>query len=273
MKPRDIRRKNFFPAVIPLLLLFLCPSVFSTSLEDLAGSANARALLAGEKPLLVQFRNPQPQLLPRHQFSSELIDRIMRDLGPNTMVETLHLYKKTSPAAAWSADENTRLYNNLLALSTLAGLEYFSATRGVMRTFYETSFVIDGPVSARPLPDPVFTQLQAELKIYARQHDLTFGDNIYQYDYYSAPGGLFFVQQNLTPLKYGIITAVARNNLRSVVAVLDAGDHILVYAASMARTASIPGMRERVGNSFANRVEAVLNWFRDQADKAFGKSY
>ena len=252
-----------------LFLLFsLCPGVFSSTLEELVGTANAVALLAGEKPILAQFRNPEPRLIPHHQFSRELIDTVLRELGPGTMVETLHLYEKPSPALAWSTGEKTRLYNNMLALSTLAGLEYFSATRGVMRTFYETSFVIDGPVSAKPLPDPIFPEPQTELKIYARQRDLTFGDNIYQYDYYSAPESLIFIQQNLTPLKYGIITAVAKNNLRSLVAVLDAENFILVYAVSMAKTASLPGMRERVGNSFANRVDAVLNWFRGQADKA-----
>ena len=80
---------------------------------------------------------------------------------------------------------------------------------------------------------------------------------------------MIFTQQNITPLTYGIITAVGRNRLHSVVGVFDAGDYILVYAASMARVVSLPGMSERVGASFANRIEAVLNWFSGQADGAF----
>ena len=83
---------------------------------------------------------------------------------------------------------------------------------------------------------------------------------------------MFFVQQNLTSLSYGIIPAVARNNLRSALAVLDAGDYLLVYVVSMARAASFPGVRERIGNSFANRAEAILHWFSDQADRAFEAS-
>jgi hypothetical protein len=189
------------------------------------------------------------------------------------LVETLHIYEKPIPATAWSADEEARLYNSLLALSTLTGLQYFSASRGIMRTFYESSTVVDGPSTRNSISDPVFSRPQSELTIYARQRDLTFGDNIYQYDYYSVPGGLIFVQQNLTPLRTGIITAVASNNLRSAVVVLDAGNYILVYAASMAKTASFPGLRERIGNSFANRAEAILNWFRGQADKVFRMSY
>jgi hypothetical protein len=262
-----MKLKTFFLMTI-LTGLCLSHSALTSSLDDLIGPELTRALLAGEKPILVQSRNPQPQLIPRFQFSRELVETVKRELDPNTMVETLHLYEKPQAATAWSADEKTRLYNNLLALSTLSGLQYYSVSRGVMRTFYETSTVINNPSSATPLPDPVFSEPQTKLTIYARQRDLTFGDNLYQYDYFSVPGGLIFIQQNLTPLRVGFITAVASNNLRSVVAVLDAGNYILVYAASMARTASIPGMRERVGNSFANRADAILNWFRIQADNA-----
>jgi hypothetical protein len=242
-------------------------------LEDLAGAALTNALLAGEKPFLVQLRAPRPQLLPDHEFLKGLFEAIMAELDPGILAETLHIYEKPSPAqkTAWSADEEAALYNNLLALSTLEGLQYFSASRGIMRTFYETSSVIDGPSSRIPIPDPVFRRPPEKLTIYARQRDLTFGDNVYQYDYYSVPGGLIFVQQNLTSLNIGIIPAVGRNNLRSVVAVLDAGNYILVYAASMAKIAALPGMRERVGNSFANRTEAVLNWFKEQADNVFKK--
>jgi len=107
------------------------------------------------------------------------------------------------------------------------------------------------------------------LTIYARQKDLTFGDNIYQYDYYSEPGAFIFIQQNLTSLSYGIIPAVGKNKLRSVAAVMDAGNYLLVYIASMSKAVSIPGMKERIGNSFANRSEAIFNWFSNQADKAF----
>jgi hypothetical protein len=201
------------------------------------------------------------------------MEAVCQDLEPTVMVETLHVHKKPPGAetAVWSADEETELYNSILALSTLAGLQYYSATRGAMRTFYETSSVIDGPSTKRPLPDPVYPRPPAGLTIYARQKDLTFGDNMYQYDFYTAPGAIIFIQQNLTSLTAGIIPAVGKNRLRSIVAVMDAGEYLLVYAASMARAASLPGMNERVGNSFANRAEAVLNWFSDQADKAYGK--
>jgi hypothetical protein len=70
-------------------------------------------------------------------------------------------------------------------------------------------------------------------------------------------------------MNVGIITAVGKNKLRTVVAVIDAGDCLLVYAASMAKAASLPGLGERIGNSFTNRAEAILKWFSGRADLAF----
>jgi hypothetical protein len=267
MKRRVIR--GFVLAAI--LALFGSPEIRGETIENLIGQEKAAALLAGEKLIHSQFNESQLRFIPQYKSLITLVDTIRRDLEPSVMVETLFVYRKPDNAnkEAWSAGEEARLYNGVLALSTLAGLQYYSASRGTMRTFYETSSVIDGQSTKRPLPDPVYTQPPARLTVLARQKDLTFGDNIYQYDFYSETGAIIFIQQNLTSLSYGIIPAVGKNKLQSVAAVIDAGNNLLVYIASMSKAASIPGMKERIGNSFANRSEAIFNWFSDQADKAF----
>jgi hypothetical protein len=213
-------------------------------------------------------------LIPRHRFTQELVDAIMGDLSPGFLVESRYLYKKPAGAApgAWSEAERSALYNEALALSTLAGIEYFSTSRNTMRTFYETSSVIDGPDTRKPRNNPIYGTPPAELTVYTEQKDLTFGNNIYKYEYHARSDALIFVQENDTAMKMGIITAVRKNNLRSVVAVIDAGDYLLIYAASMAKAASVPGMSRRVGASFSTRAEAMLKWFSGQADKAFKKA-
>jgi len=249
----------------------LCAYESGLSLEDLIGAEQAAALRVGESPIAVQFGSPRPQLVPQHDFLRGRIEATRRDLGPSVMVEVLYLYRKPpyAESSAWTPREQARLFNEILALSTLAGIQYYSASRGGMLTLYETSQVIDGPSTRRPVADPVFPQPQAELTLYVRQQDLTFGDNIYRYSFFTAPGAFVITQQNITALTVGIITAIGRNNLRSTIAILDAGEYILVYAASMVRAVSLPGMRERVGNSFATRTKAVIQWFTGRADKAF----
>jgi hypothetical protein len=267
------------PMKTKLSLLLGCVMVFcaagplsGASLEELLGPGLAASLAAGEKPIELQFSAPLFRLLPRHERVSQVIEDVHQELDPGIMVETLHLYSKPPKAErpVWSERERIRLYNEVLALSSLTGLQYYSASRKTMRTFYESSGVIASPASKTLIPDPFYPVPPGKLTIYARQKDLTFGDNTYQYDYFSFPDAMVFIQQNLSSLTYGIIPAVGKNKLRSAVAIIDAGDYLLVYAASMAKAASVPGMKERIGNSFSNRAGAILNWFASRADKAFG---
>jgi hypothetical protein len=254
----------------------LTAAVFSplaaASLEELAGPEQAAKLAAGDIITKVQLKNPRPVLIPRQTELRRLVDEIMKALEPGLFVESLYRYRKpTDAAGGWTAEERARLYNGALALSSLEGIQYYSASRKTMRTFYEYSRIIDGVDTKTALPDPVFAEVPRELRIYARQKDLTFGDNIYQYDYVAYEDLLVFVQQNLTAMAARNIPAVGKNRLRSVVAVIDAGDSLLFYAVSMAKTVALPGMGNRIGNSFTNRAEAVLKWFAGQADKVFGK--
>jgi hypothetical protein len=262
-----------FGAVLFCLLIFAGGPAFTASLEDLIGSERAGRIRRGETLTEIQQKNISPRLIPGNGSLRSMVDGMIRSLSPSFFVETLNLYRKPSGAAApvWSDAERTALYNEVLALSSLAGLQYYSASRGEMRTFYETSSVVNGPEGRQNTADPVFASPPAELAIYARQKDLSFGDNVYRYDYYARRDSFVFVQENLTTMYYGIIPAVGRNKLRSVVAAIDAGDYLLLYAVSMAKAASLPGMSERVGRSFSTRAEAILNWFTGQADKAFGR--
>ncbi|MDR0602010.1 MAG: hypothetical protein LBG42_06465 [Treponema sp.] len=267
-----------FVLIVSMFILAVFP-VFSVSLEELAGPERAAALRNGELLSHVQLKNPRPALLPGHAAVRTLIGEIERNLSPGIIVETLSLYKKPgrtrinvdgAVSGSWTEEERRNLYNEALAISSLAGIQYYSATRKTMRTFYETSAVITNPETKRPLPDPVYTVPPEELVLYARQKDLTFGDNIYRYEYRTGADFLIFTQENLTAMNVGIITAVGKNRLRSLVAVLDAEDSLLVYAASMARASAFPGLGERIGNSFTNRTKAILQWFTGKADRVFG---
>jgi hypothetical protein len=271
-------RGTFVCVVISCLLLFLPDEPASAqttglTLAGLVGTENAAALVRGDTLSRLQNKNPRPALVPSNDFVKTMADEMIRSLKPGFFVETLSLYRKPSGRArVWTDRERAAVYNEALALSSLAGIQYYSASRKEMRTFYETSVIVSGSDGKNPLPDPVYAVLPSQLVIYARQKDLSFGDNVYRYNYYAHPNSFVFVQENLTTMTYGIIPAVGKNKLRSMVAVFDAGEYLVIYAVSMAKAASLPGMNERVGNSFSTRAEAILNWFRGQADKAFAKT-
>ena len=262
---------------LPLFLVclfFIVQSGFSVPLTSLVSTSHAELLReSGDFITETHQRNPAPVLLPMNTELRQAFTNVRNGLNPNIMIETLYLYRKpanshTDPGS-WNNTQKTGLYNQLLALSTLTGLEYYSPSREEMRTFFEYSQVVDGPDTKYPLPDPVFTVPPAELTIYARQVDLTFGDNIYKYDYINTRDCIFFIQENLDTLSISLVPVIRRGNLRSIMAVFDCGDSLLIYTVIMARTLSVPGMGDRINNSFSNRAEALLKWFSGRAEIVF----
>jgi hypothetical protein len=261
-----------FVFAIAVFTAFTFP-VLGDPLEELLGAERAVALRMATEPITsVQTKNPIPRLLPQHGELGRFVTDHQRTLEPNILVENLTLYRKPvqqGNAAVWSKDEQTSLLNQLLALSTLAGIQYYSESRKTMRVFYESSQVRDSPTAKKPLPDPVYSSLPDSLVLYARQKDLTFGDNVYSYNFRTGIDTIIFVQENLTTMNTGIIAAVGKNKFRSMIAIIDAGDSLLIYAAAMAKAASLPGIGDRIGASFTNRAKAILKWFTGRADKVF----
>lgn len=257
--------------MILFIVLFVGITIYGEDLELLIGAEQAEILLNGDSINELQTKNPNSSLVPNISGVQELVQSVQSSFDPNIMVESLYLYKKPAEANpnAWTADERTALFNHSLALSSLAGVEYYSTSRKKMRTFYEISEIIDNPESKIPQQDPQFSVLPEDLMLYARQEDLTFGDNIYQYVFHIEENYLVFVQENLTDIRAGIIPVAGKNQLRSVVAVIDSGEYFLIYLVSMADTILLPGLSKRMGESFSTRAEAVLHWFTGQADKAF----
>jgi hypothetical protein len=260
--------RNKFIFIFIFFLLSL--PVFSASLEDFVDQGIAASLRAASEPVTeLQMKNPSPRLMPKHEELRRFVQETFRALEPNILVETLSLYRRPRSSTGWSRDEQTGLFNQLLAISTLAGIQYYSESRKAMRIFYESSTVIDDPAKKKPQPDPAFTACPDSLTLYARQRDLTFGDNIYRFEYHTGADIIFFTQENLSSMNYSIIPAIGKNKFRTVMAVIDAGDSLLIYSAAMAKAASLPGMGDRIGASFTNRVKAILKWFVGRADKVF----
>ena len=253
------------------LILGLLPVAegFALQLEDLLPDAQVKQLLQSGAIDRERFDTANLSMIPRYESLQKILNADRQSVDPNITVEALRLYRKRSSQGNWTASERTELYNGIVAISTLKGLEYFSKSRNAMHLLYETSTVIDGPASKNPRPDPVFSQPPATLSVYVRQKDLTFGDNIYQFTYYAGESSFIVVQDNITGLTYGPVTVINKNKLRSVVAVFDCGPYLLVYAASMAKASMIPGMKQRAGESIFNRANALLLWFNQKADRAF----
>jgi hypothetical protein len=201
----------------------------------------------------------------------------MEAVKPNVLTESLYLYTKpsfegsASGGEMWTDEERAALYNEILALSTLAGLEYYSHRRDRMRLLYETSRVVDGADTKRPLPDPAYHTPPEQLDLYARQKDTTFGDNVYRFTYEAGESAFIIRQENVAAMTLAFVPVVGKKNLCSVIALLDAGPHLLLYTVSLARVFLLPGLKDRMYTSINNRAAALLEWFSQRADIAYTK--
>ncbi|AEJ18181.1 hypothetical protein Spica_0009 [Gracilinema caldarium DSM 7334] len=246
-------------------------SSYATSLSEIVSRENLSLLLINSKIINVTTGTVQPKLVPEHNFVKVFVTAIQDQLKPAIIVENVYLYRKASSkiGKSWTEIEQLKLFNEIRALSTLKGIEYYSASRKKMRTFYEDSFVIDKPETKNPLPDPTDLVLPKETSLFAWQKDLTFGGNIYRYDYKTSDNSILFIQTNLTTLSYGIFPLVAKENLKSLVCIIDIDEGLLLYAVTFARSSTVPGVEGKIKDSFSNRTEAIYKWFATKADKIF----
>ena len=250
-------------------------SAFPLSLQVLLGNETA-AKLFEEGELTRNGSEAGPVMTPRYVPLSNLLRQKVEAVRPNVITESLYLYTKPSfggrGGEAWTDEERAAIYNETLALSTLAGLEYYSRRRGRMYVLYESSRVVDEADTKRPLPDPVYQPPPAKLNLYAQQKDTTFGDNVYRFTYEADESAFIISQENVSTITLAFVPVVGKRNLCSVVALLDTGPHLLLYAVSLARVVLLPGIKDQMYTSIGNRTAAFLAWFSQRADIAYTKT-
>jgi len=229
----------------------------SLTLAKLQAGEDVRAASTGKDASMT--------LAPEHPAAAELIRAVTAE-NPDVIVEALFLWKK--PRRASMEAELLAVYNILRSVGSLQGIEYYSASRGRMRLFYEYSSRIVSPEDPSPVADALLAALPALPEtLYARQKDLSFGDNVYRVA--MSAGSDFIIQEsrNLTTMKYAFIPVAGPEDLHVRLLVISADDMLVFYAVSSAKAALIPGVRTKLEASFGNRAEAVYSWFANQATR------
>lgn len=200
-----------------------------------------------------------PTIMPLHPASS-ILGKALADEGPDVVVEALFSWKK--PGRGSREAEMLTLYNIFRSVGSLEGIEYWSASRNTMRLFYEISHLTSGPDSSDTVPDTWLPAIPIDREtLYARQKDLSFGDNRYQIGLQAGPDHVGITTTNLTTMRYGIIPVAAPGRLNVRVVAINADDAVLFYAVSSAKAAVLPGVRGRLESSFGNRAAALYTWF------------
>jgi hypothetical protein len=207
-----------------------------------------------------------PSLVPAIAERAEVIAAV-RQTGLTTGVELLRLYEGETDFS--TPEAHLRIYNILRSISSMKGLEYYSASRKKMRTLFGQSYVVDGPQSRIPRPDPVAESIPADSTLYVVQEDLTFGENLYT-SRVRYGGSYFLVEnRNLTTLRYLLMPMVQPGDSLSLLVLVPEGNRILFYGITAARTLRLFGLERSREDSSYNRLQALYGWFTRRLEQAF----
>jgi len=251
-------------ALIALCLSFLAPAATvaeGKSAAEIIGQAaylelqaKGKAVRTGDGASLV--------ILPDYP-AAEAIRKAVAEQKPGLAVETVFALPRQRPTdPAKEKAELAAIYGLMRSFSTLKGIEYYSITRKAMRVLYAESYRIDDAVKRNPLPDEPFPApdaIPASETLLVFQKDLSLGANVYRYSFTSFPDAVLAEATNLTKMSYSIFPAVAPEKFKTRILVIQADDAIVFYMVSAADCPSI--VRSRLGESLANRAEALFRWF------------
>jgi hypothetical protein len=200
--------------------------------------------------------------LPAHA-SAERIRAALVAEKPSIVVETVFALPRKRPAdPAGQKAELAAIYGLMRSFSTLKGIEYYSISHKKMRVLYVESYRIDDEAKRTPLPDqpvPAADAIPAAETILAFQKDQSLGSNVYRYSFESFPESVLIEATNLTRMIYGIVPMVAPEGFKTRILVIAADDAIIFYSVCSADSPGI--VRSRLGESLANRTEALFRWF------------
>lgn len=237
----------------------LIPAMSDAELEEL--------ILQGETTRYY-FENVLPLWLPEGPLKGDIEESIAA-LKTVIGVETVLLLPLKEAGVPHEVDPKSeeflrRIYNILRSVSTLKGIEYYSASREKMRTLFARSYVIPSPEEEERLEDPLLSvsqEIPSKNTIYAFQEDLTFGENVYSLTYRFGKNDIALTMTNFKELRYGIFKMVEPKNMKTHLLIHPLEDYLLFYGACTVETLRFLGLERSKKESFYNRIQALYGWF------------
>lgn len=249
------------------LTLVTCSSAFADpgriheALPRLSAEERAELLHEGE---LTRFFGDGDTLalIP----GTALRDHVREDIeGMDLLIGVEALFAFDPPAALAREPERDRyIYNVLRSVSTLEGIEYYSASRKRMRTFFYESYAITDPESREPLPDPIVRAVPPEDAILVYQRDSSMGSNVSRLTYRYTGDAVAISIENLTMMHYYLVPLVAPGNLHMHLMVIPGNEQFLFYGVCGVDAHNFLGLAQRKRASFYNRIKAMYGWFVDE---------
>jgi hypothetical protein len=241
-----------------LILISYCLSALP-SIGDFLSEEEITLLKEEGEITLFQYKETEPQLIPEVSQTSSL-KADLTDLGGNFSIEGLFFIPVEEVIKEDSLILNS--LNILSSVSTLEGLQYYSASRGEIRLLFEECWRIKDENSEEPIGDLHFSSLPEKASFFIHQKDLTFGSNSSAVTIITEDDCLFMSMKNLTKMRYnGVVKVINKGDFYTGVLVIPVEEGILYYGTMTAQTMNIGILMDKASKSFYNRMKALFNWF------------
>jgi hypothetical protein len=212
-------------------------------------------------------REVELRLAPRLPVVDD-VTQSLKDLEPRIGVEVLfYIPTERTPSEAFTRD----LYNALRSVSTMEGIEYYSASRNRMRIFYIESYAVAGPEDRTAVPDPLVHTVPTRDTVHVFQRDSSFGRNTYSVEYYADRHSITMTARNLTTMFYSIVPMVGPENFETHIIVIPSDEGVFFYGVSGVSVITTLGFENKARASFYNRIKAMHRWFTTYNPDLFHK--
>ncbi|MCL2519498.1 MAG: hypothetical protein FWE37_00640 [Spirochaetaceae bacterium] len=237
-----------------LFFLFtLSRAGFTLSIHDLGYSSDdVQLLLAGNRLNNLVGSIDQLDYLPQTLFALNVRD-ILAQQHPRTLIEAAYFLPLRGASTL-------NLFNSLLNIESLSGLEFFSRGERRVKTLIHTVTVVDGP-GGQPITIPSVTTVPSRLVLYFVQDDETFGVANYRATFLSHSNQLAITITNLQVLRQSIFRVADNESMHTTFIVVPINEGVLLYGLAInTRTAPFV-VRNNMNESVLNRLDAFKNWF------------
>jgi hypothetical protein len=203
-------------------------------------------------------KNGTLTLIPSNAFKEKITGELT-SINPTISVEILILAHTNSDAGSGKYDA-LRVYNVLRSISSLKGIEYYSASRKRMRIFYEDAYVVNNPTDKLKIPDPKVAEIPDQSSLFGFLKDSSFGEYVCSIDYLRSGDTIALRMENLTQMWYFVLPAIDPHGMLSYILIIPGDSEILFYGVSSINSDKNMFIAEQKSDSLYNRLKALYNW-------------
>lgn len=203
-------------------------------------------------------------LIPSLEASSTIVDLITSSSDASNLVIEALIFLPSSPTAVTF---DMKAYLQKLGFifnkfSSLQGIQYWSGSRNIMRTFYTAAYRVDNPKDQKKIQDPAtvneFLSLPAK-PVYIYQKDQTFDGLVTEVQSFFSSTTFLMTNVNATPLRLIGIPVLPPGGLKTGFLAAPSPQGMLLYFVTSIKPPVIG--KDRVFESSSNKALALLHWF------------